>query len=1119
MQKVPYTLPKKIKKVLVLGSGGLRIGQAGEFDYSGSQALKALKEEGIEGVVINPNIATVQTDPDFADKVYFLPVTPEYVEKVIEREKPEGIFLSFGGQTALNCGIELEKRGILKKHNVAVLGTPVTVIDATEDRKKFNAELKKIGIPFPKSVACRTKAAGVKAAEKMGYPVLVRAAFALGGLGSGHAKSKKDLDEILDKAFAHSPQVLVEENLTGWKELEYELVRDKDDNAIAVCNMENFDPLGIHTGESIVVSPSQTLDNHEYHMLRDAALRIVRHFGIVGECNVQFALDPESRAYKVIELNARLSRSSALASKATGYPLAFVAAKIGLGYRMDEIPNAITKVTKSFFEPSLDYLVVKYPRWDLEKFDKVDTRIGSEMKSVGEVMSIGRNFEEAVQKAIRCLAIGSDGFTDSTHDAPDLKKSLSEPTHKRMFAIARAFEDGMSVEDVHKLTKIDRWFLEKLHHIYVVKEKLAHAKKITSALLAEAKRYGFSDKRIGELAGMHEDEVFRMRTKENIVPVIKQIDTLAAEFPAQTNYLYTTYHGTKNDIEGTPLSRASSPARLDEMRGAKKREAESYVKYGETSSVAGNEAVRQTCGAGGKKKILVIGSGPYCIGSSVEFDWSCVNVVKTLRRLRHTTLMLNYNPETVSTDYDMCDSLYFDEISVERIRDICAVEQPDGVIISMGGQIANNIATKLKAAGIPVMGTDPDDIDRAEDRNKFSTLLDTLGIDQPEWTESTSVTKSIRFAQRVGYPVIVRPSYVLSGAAMRICYTERELTEFLKKAGDVSKEHPVVVSKFEDGAKEIEIDGVSQNGKLKIYAISEHIQNAGVHSGDASVMLPPQQIYVETMRQIKTATKQIVRELNITGPFNIQFLARDNHIKVIECNLRASRSFPFVSKVTGYNFIDLATQAFLGIDISGRYHTVDLEHVGVKVPQFSFSRLKGADPTLGVEMASTGEVASFGDDKHEAFLLAFLSAGNALPKKGVLVSLGPDEEKLEFVRYAQMLTELGYTLYATKGTHRVLKEHSVPARAVHKLSEGTPHTISLISSGVIDLVINTPNKSDRKEKSDGFAIRRKAVDAGVTLINDIKIARALVHALARDRERGGMKTFEARHHKEFMVGE
>ncbi|MDA8596772.1 carbamoyl-phosphate synthase (glutamine-hydrolyzing) large subunit [Candidatus Pacebacteria bacterium] len=1073
MKHATYTIPNNIKKVLVLGSGGLRIGQAGEFDYSGSQALKALKEEGIEGVVINPNIATVQTDPDFADKVYFLPVTPDYVEKVIERERPEGIFLSFGGQTALNCGIALEERGILKKYNVAVLGTPVDVIDATEDREKFNAELKKIDIPFPKSIPCRTKAEGIKAAEKLGYPVLVRAAFALGGLGSGHAKSREDLDEILDKAFAHSPQVLVEENLTGWKELEYELVRDKDDNAIAVCNMENFDPLGIHTGESIVVSPSQTLDNHEYHMLREAALRIVRHFGIVGECNVQFTLDPHSRAYKVIELNARLSRSSALASKATGYPLAFVAAKIGLGYRMDEIPNAITKVTTAFFEPSLDYLVVKYPRWDLEKFDKVDSRIGSEMKSVGEVMSIGRNFEEAIQKAIRCLAIGADGFTDATHDAPDLKKSLSEPTHKRMFAIARAFEDGLSVEDVYQLTKIDRWFLEKLHHIYVLKEKLQSAKSLSTALLTEAKQHGFSDRRIAELTGKTEAAVFTSRAKSGIVPIIKQIDTLAAEFPAQTNYLYTTYHGQVSDVKPVAAPK-------------------------------------------GKRKILVIGSGPYCIGSSVEFDWSCVNVVKTLRRLGHTTMMLNYNPETVSTDYDMCDSLYFDEISVERIKDICAVEQPDGVIISMGGQIANNIAMDLKAAGIPVLGTDPSDIDRAEDRNKFSSLLDELGIDQPAWTESTSTEQSVTFANEVGYPVIVRPSYVLSGAAMRICYTKGELTRFLEKAGAVSKEHPVVVSKFEDGAKEIEIDGVAQDGKLQIYAISEHIQNAGVHSGDASVMLPPQQIYVETMRQIKTATKKIVRALKITGPFNIQFLARDNHIKVIECNLRASRSFPFVSKVTGYNFIDLATQAFLGTDISGRYHTIDLDHVGIKVPQFSFSRLKGADPTLGVEMASTGEVASFGEDKHEAFLLAFQSAGNSLPKKGVLVSFGPDEEKLEFISYAQKLTELGYPLYATAGTARVLKEHGVKTKVVKKLSEGKPNTISLIESGKIDLVINTPNRSDRKEKSDGFSIRRKAVDAGITLINDVKIARALVGALIQQRALGGMATFTPQHHAEYM---
>lgn len=1071
-----YTIPKNIKKVLVLGSGGLRIGQAGEFDYSGSQALKALKEEGIEGVVINPNIATVQTDPDFADKVYFLPVTAPYVEKVIERERPEGIFLSFGGQTALNCGIELEKKGILKKYNVAVLGTPVAVIDATEDRKKFNAELKKIDIPFPKSIPCRNKEAAQKAVEKMGYPVLVRAAFALGGLGSGKAKNDTEFKDILDKAFAHSPQVLVEEDLTGWKELEYELVRDKDDNAIAVCNMENFDPLGIHTGESIVVSPSQTLDNHEYHMLRSAALKIVRHFGIVGECNVQFALDPFSRQYKVIELNARLSRSSALASKATGYPLAFVAAKIGLGYLMREIPNAITEITDSFFEPSLDYLVVKYPRWDLEKFDAVDNRIGTEMKSVGEVMSIGRNFEEAIQKAIRCLQIGADGFTDLTYDAPNLKKALSEPTHKRMFAIARAFEEGMGVEDIYKLTKIDRWFLEKLHHIYVVKEKVRNAKSLTPALLEEAKQTGFSDKRIAELTSQTENKVFAARKKAKLMPAIKQIDTLAAEFPAKTNYLYSTYQAEQHDVEPIKVKK-------------------------------------------GKKKIMVLGSGPYCIGSSVEFDWSCVNVVKTLTRLGHSTIMLNYNPETVSTDYDMCDSLYFDEISVERVRDICELEKPDGVIINMGGQVANNIATKLKAAGVPIMGTDADNIDRAEDRNKFSALLDTLGIDQPQWTESTSTKHSIEFANQVGYPVIVRPSYVLSGAAMRICYSESELDGFLKKAGDVSKEHPVVVSKFEDGAKEIEIDGVGQNGELQIYAISEHIQNAGVHSGDASVMLPPQQIYVETMRQIKAATKQVVKALEITGPFNIQFLARDNNIKVIECNLRASRSFPFVSKVTGYNFIDLATRAFLGHDISGRYHTVDLDHVGIKVPQFSFSRLKGADPTLGVEMSSTGEVAAFGDTKQEAFLHAFLSAGNPLPKKGVLISLGEDEEKLEFVKYAKKLNELKIPLYGTHGTCREMGERGVKMLCINKLSEGEPHTISLIESGAVDLVINTHNKRKRKEKTDGFAIRRKAVDAGITLINDIKLARAFVDAVEYSKSIDGLRHFTPKHHKEYLTEE
>jgi len=1076
MKITTYQVPKKLKRVLVLGSGGLKIGQAGEFDYSGSQAIKALQEEKIETVVINPNIATVQTDSGFADKVYFLPVTPEFVEKVIKKEKPDGVFLSFGGQTALNCGVELEKRGVFKKYGVAVLGTPVKIIDATEDRKKFNAALEEINVSYPKSISCTNKQQAVRAAKKVGYPVLVRAAFALGGQGSGKANNEKELDEILQKAFSYSPQVLVEQNLTGWKEIEYEMVRDREGNCIAVCNMENFDPLGIHTGESIVVSPSQTLNNDEYQMLRDVAIKIVRHFGIVGECNVQFALDPKSREYKVIELNARLSRSSALASKATGYPLAFVAAKIGLGYLMRDIPNAITKVTTAFFEPALDYLVVKYPRWDLEKFDKVDKRIGTEMKSVGEVMAIGRTFEEAIQKAIRCLGTGADGFTDLPHRDLDLKKSLAEPTHKRMFAIAKAFEEGMKPEDVHKLTLIDRWFLDKLYNIYVVKERLRKAKSLTPALLKEAKLSGFSDKRIAELTNKSEEAVFALRQKQHLTPAIKQIDTLSAEFPAQTNYLYTTYSANLNDV--TPSTK----------KNRKK----------------------------GQLKIIVVGSGAYCIGSSVEFDWSCVNVVNTLRAKGHETIMLNYNPETVSTDYDMCDSLYFDEISVERLRDICLMEKPDGVIISMGGQIANNIATKLKAAKIPVLGTDPDNIDRAEDRNKFSAMLDKIGIDQPQWTESSSAKKSIEFANQVSYPVIVRPSYVLSGAAMSICYNDRQLKAFLEKAADISKEHPVVVSKFEEGAKEIEIDAVAQNGKLKIYAISEHIQNAGVHSGDASVLLPPQRLYLETVRQIKIATKAIAKELNITGPFNIQFLARDNKIKVIECNLRASRSFPFVSKVTGYNFIELATKAFLGEDITGEYQTVDLNHIGVKYPQFSYSRLRGADPTLGVEMASTGEVASFGHDKHEAFLHAFLSGGGRIPKQGILLSIGSLEDKLDFIDSARKLHQLGYRLYATHGTCAVLQKADVPALCVNKLSEGEPHAITLMESGTIDLVINTAKEHTKTEITDGFMMRRKAVDSDVVLINDIKLAEALVDSLVAFSASGGMKKLEVFDHQYFL---
>jgi len=1065
MSKQIQSPKSKINKVLILGSGALKIGEAGEFDYSGSQAIKSLKEEGIKTVLINPNIATVQTDDGFADKVYFLPVKRKFVEEVIKREKIDSIMLNFGGQTALNCGLDLEDAGILKKYNVKVLGTKTEVIRKTEDRALFKKELEKIDILTPLSEVCTTIKQGFTAAEKIGYPVLVRAAFTLGGQGSGFADNKKELKEILEKAFSYSPQVLVEENLKGWKEIEYEVVRDAYDNCITVCNMENFDPLGIHTGESIVIAPSQTLTNSEYHKLRNIAIKVIRHLGIIGECNIQYAFDPKSEDYRVIEVNARLSRSSALASKATGYPLAHVAAKLGLGYRLTDIKNSITEKTQACFEPALDYVVLKFPRWDLEKFEKVKFQIGSEMKSVGEVMAIGRNFEEVFQKAIRMISIGADGFINDLKNLDFKEDEIKNPTHRRTFALEKALLSGISVDELHKLSMIDKWFLEKLKNITDLKSKLKKLFKLKEEdqkeLVKQAKEFGYSDKQIGFLTNKKEEDIRKLRYSFKIVAQVKQIDTLAGEFPAKTNYLYTTYSANEHDIS-----------------------------FEKTK----------------KKKILVLGSGAYRIGSSVEFDWCCVNSLKTLRKLGYETLMLNYNPETVSTDYDSCDKLYFDEISLEKILDICSLEKPDGVIISMGGQIPNNLALDLDKNKIKILGTDSKSIDKAEDRNKFSALLDKLGIDQPAWTEVTSHKAAIEFAKKVLYPVLIRPSYVLSGAAMRVCTDDTMLTNFLKKATEVNTEHPVVISKFEDNCKEIEVDAVAQNGKLKIYAISEHVENAGVHSGDATIVLPPQKLYLETIRKIKRITKKVVKELNITGPFNIQFLARENRIKVIELNLRASRSFPFVSKVTKFNFIDKATKAILGKNIDGNYKTIDLDYVGIKAPQFSFSRLKGADPRLGVEMASTGEVATFGHNKEEALLKSLIATGFKVPKKNILLTIGKLSDKIDFLPEAKMLQKSGYKIFATKNSSEFLKENGIKNTLVYKLSEKkSPNILKMIQSKKFDLVINTQTKDNRDSISDGYKIRRKTIDSAIPLVNNIKVAKLLVDALILNKNENFMK--------------
>ena len=1046
---------KHYDKVLILGSGALKIGQAGEFDYSGSQAIKALQEEGIRTVLINPNIATNQTSKGMADTVYFLPVDPEFVEKVIEKERPDGLLLSFGGQTALNCGVKLKNSGVLSKYNVEVLGTPVESIEKTEDREIFKQELKGIDVLSPYSYSCETMEQGVTAAEKIGFPVIVRAAFALGGQGSGFASNMDELRELLKTAFAYSPQVLVEEDLRGWKEVEYEVVRDAYDNCVTVCNMENFDPLGIHTGESIVIAPSQTLNNHEYHFLRELAMKVIRHLGIVGECNIQYALDPHSDDYRVIEVNARLSRSSALASKATGYPLAFIAAKLGLGYSLVELRNSVNNTTTACFEPALDYLALKIPRWDLDKFRKVSTQIGTQMKSVGEIMALGRNFEEVMQKGLRLLQVGLVGFSGNEQyhlTDEEIEEELVNPTPRRMLAIYEALKHGWGIEKVSELTGIDKWFLAKLENIVDHETELEKKPEFDADLMRKTKKLGFSDKQVADIYETDEISIRNERKELGVIPVTRQIDTLAAEYPCDTNYLYMTYHGDKDDLD--------------------------YKK-------------------GKKKRVMVLGSGAYCIGSSVEFDWCCVNAVNTAHEEGYESIMVNYNPETVSTDYDTCDKLYFEELSLERVLDIYDKEDPEGMIISMGGQIPNNLVLGLDKAGVRLLGTPAKYIDNAEDRHKFSALLDELGIDQPEWNEFTHIDEAEAFAEKVGYPVLVRPSYVLSGAAMSVAQTKEQLESYLSKAVDLNTDTSIVVSKFEVGAKEIEVDAVADNGEIVIYAISEHVENAGVHSGDATIVLPPQKLYLETVRRVKKIAKEIAESLHITGPFNIQFLAKANKVKVIECNLRASRSFPFASKVTGYNFIEIATKRILGVKMKEeKYKTLDLDHVGVKAPQFSFHRLKGADPVLGVEMASTGEVACFGENLQEAFLKSVIAVGYTIPKKNVLFSVGKIEDKVEILSSAKKLAKNGFNLYATTGTAKFLEENGIEVTPVGKASENTtPNLSSLIDENKVDMVINIPKNYSHQELTDGYNIRRKSIDGNITLITNVQIAKLFISSI------------------------
>ena len=1053
-----------ITKVLLLGSGALKIGEAGEFDYSGSQALKALREEGIYSVLINPNIATVQTSEGVADKIYYLPVTPEFVEQVIEKERPDGILLSFGGQTALNCGVALYKSGVLEKYNVQVLGTPVQAIIDTEDREIFAGKLAEINVKTPKSIAASDMEEAFAAVDKLGFPVIIRAAYTLGGLGSGFCSNKEELERLATSAFSYSPQVLVEESLKGWKEVEYEVVRDKYDNCITVCNMENFDPLGIHTGESIVVAPSQTLSNSEYHKLRSIAIKIIRHIGIVGECNVQYALDPNSEDYRVIEVNARLSRSSALASKATGYPLAFVAAKLGMGYGLHEIKNSVTKVTTACFEPALDYVVCKIPRWDLNKFEGVSKVIGSSMKSVGEIMAIGRSFEEAIQKGIRMIGQGMHGFVGNVLKTKDIDEELVNPTDSRIFAIAGAFDKGYSVDKIHELTKIDHWFLQRLENIHLLKEELSKFDKetnVSESLLRKAKQYGFSDFQIGRLTVKntslsHHEKMLKVRDyrkKLGVLPCVKQIDTLAGEYPAMTNYLYVTYNGSENDVK--------------------------YEHDG--------------------RSVIVLGSGAYRIGSSVEFEWCGVSALNTIRKVGYRSVMINYNPETVSTDYDICDRLYFDELSFERVMDIIELEEPKGVVVSTGGQIPNNLAMRLYGQHVNILGTSPESIDRAEDRQKFSTMCDELGIDQPRWSELTSIEDIYHFVDKVGFPVLIRPSYVLSGAAMNVVSNKDELLHFLELAAEVSKDHPVVVSEFIEQAKEVEIDAVAQEGEVKAYAISEHVEFAGVHSGDATIVFPAQKLYVETIRRIKKIARSIAKELNISGPFNMQFLAKDNDIKVIECNLRASRSFPFVSKVLKYNFIDMATRIMLGEKVESLNKSVfDLDYVGVKASQFSFARLLKADPVLGVDMASTGEVGCIGENYYEAILKSMLSVGHRIPKKNILISSGPTRSKVELLNSTRMLIEKGYNIYSTAGTAKFFKENGIDTQILYWPDEDKePNIMEYLHDRKIDLVINIPKNHTKRELDNGYKIRRAAVDYNIPLITNARLASAFIYAICK----------------------
>ena len=1055
----------KVEKVILLGSGALKIGEAGEFDYSGSQALKALKEEGVYTVLINPNIATIQTSENIADKVYLLPVTPEYVEEVIKKERPQGILLAFGGQTALNCGVKLYQSGVLEKYGVRVLGTPVQAIIDTEDREKFVEKLDEIDVRTIKSEAVTSVSEAKRVAHELGYPVIIRAAYTLGGLGSGFCDNDEELDALANKAFSYSPQILVEKSLKGWKEVEYEVVRDRYDNCITVCNMENFDPLGIHTGESIVVAPSQTLSNAEYHKLRKLAIQIIRHIGIVGECNVQYALDPHSEDYRVIEVNARLSRSSALASKATGYPLAFIAAKLGLGYGLHELKNNVTKSTTACFEPALDYIVCKIPRWDLGKFKGVSRELGSSMKSVGEVMAIGRNFEEVIQKGLRMIGQGMHGFVaNKEFEVNDIDAALSHPTDKRIFVIAHALKKGDTVERIHELTRIDRWFLEKLENIIRIENELEQHNNIANVpddLLLEAKQRGFSDFQLARMVSKSTAKnieadmltIRKYRKMRGITPYVKQIDTLAAEYPAMTNYLYVTYNGTSHDIEF----------------------------------------------AHDKRSVIVLGSGAYRIGSSVEFDWCSVNALNTIRRQGLRSVMINYNPETVSTDYDTCDRLYFDELTLERVLDITDLETPKGVIVSTGGQIPNNLALRLQNEHVPILGTSAEDIDHAEDRHKFSAMLDRIGVDQPRWRELTTMDDIYRFVDEVGFPVLIRPSYVLSGAAMNVVSNREELEHFLTLATNVSKQYPVVVTEFIEHAKEIEIDAVAKNGEMLIYAISEHVEFAGVHSGDATMVFPPQKMYVETMRRIKKIAREVARMLNISGPFNMQLMAKDNEIKVIECNLRASRSFPFVSKVLKVNFIDIATKVMLGVDPEVPHKSAfELDYVGIKAPQFSFSRLQKADPVLGVEMASTGEVGCLGEDFHEAILKAMLSVGYTIPRKNILLSTGDSRSKMDMLSAAKALQAKGYDIFATRGTAVFLETNGVHATVLHWPDQDEqPNTLTYIKEKKIDLVVNIPKNLSKDELNNDYTIRRSAIDFNIPLITNARLASAFINAFCR----------------------